>query len=179
MLTNPFTKEPFPPCVVKAVKSRILRLGVLGYSVTVEDDRPMTKLSVRKQNQARILEIAQALDTMGYHITVEMMEALTPQQQVMWYLRCEDIWNYRAELTPSMKARIVPDGNVFPFKSTIKSHISRKSVLSKHVLEAMHKLVTNGITDADKVTGAMYVLGALTECSQAFREAYPLLYQPP
>ena len=179
ILTNPFTQQPFPESVKQSVKDRVLRLGGLGYSMVVEDDQSKAKLSVDEKNHARILEITQAWDGMGYHITVEMMEALTPAQQVLWYARCEDTWSYRAQLSASAKARIVPHGTVFPMKSTIKSYLGRTSHLTKHVLNAMHKLVTRGVTAADRVTGSMYVLGALTECSAVFREAYPMLYQPP
>lgn len=179
MLTNPFTNEPFASSVVETVKRRVLRLDRMGYSIALENNQPKAKLSTQQENKNRILNIVQALDRMGYHITVEMLENLAPQQQVKWYLRCEDIWNYRAELSASVKARIAPDGNVFRMKASIKSYGNRKVQLFKHTLDAMHKLVATGITEADRVTGSMYVLGALTECSTVFRDAFPMLHQPP
>ena len=169
MMTNPFTKESFPECIVETVHTRISRLTKLGYNVS---------WAIHTKTN-RILEITQLWDKMGYHITVEDMEALTPTQLILWYIRCEDTWNWRAQLNNDMKARIVPDMNVFPMKLTIKTYANRKTQLCKHVLDAMHKLVTNGVSDADKMLGSMYVIGALTECSPTFRKSFPELYQPP
>lgn len=181
MMTNPFNKELFPSSVVQATKNRILRLKNLGYSVSIEEDKvsATAKLSLKKQNQARTLEITHALDDLGYHVTVEMLSGLTPLQQIKWYRSCEDIWNHRAELTDNTRARIAPGADVFPLKSTIKSYGNRKNTLFKHVLEAMRRLIMTGITNGDKGLGSMYVITALTDCDSVFKEAFPWLVQPP
>jgi hypothetical protein len=181
MVTNPFTKEPFGATTIASVRRRIATLQRLGYSLLMDGEvlkAPPKKLTAAHIHDL-ILDVSQALDLMGYHVTVELMDALTPQQLINWYMRCEDIWNFRAELSDSSKARIVPDGRVFEHKSTLKSFTKRKLTLQKHVYEAMRKLVSTGITEADKCTGGIYVISALTECSDVVRETYPGLYQPP
>jgi hypothetical protein len=181
MVTNPFNKEPFGAKTIARVRRRIATLQRLDYSLLMDGE--ILKVPPKKLTAAQIhdliLDVSQALDLMGYHVTVELMDALTPQQLINWYMRCEDIWNFRAELSDSSKARIVPDGRVFEHKSTLKSFAKRKLTLQKHVYEAMRKLVSTGITEADKCTGGIYVISALTECSDVVRETYPGLYQPP
>lgn len=181
MMTNPFNKDLFPSSVVQATKHRIIHLTKLGYCVSMEDEKvsASAKLSLKKQNQACALEIVHALDGLGYHVTVEMLNSLTPLQQIKWYRSCEDIWNHRAELTDASRARIAPGAGVFPLRSTIKSYANRKSTLLKHVLEAMRRLVMTGITDGDKGLGSMYVITALTDCNSVFKDAFPWLVQPP
>ena len=180
MYKNPFNKKAFESCIVKAVNHRIQRLQSLHYSVAMDDMKTQQPtLSIKKKNEQNTLKVLQALDHMGYHVTMDMFQKLTNAQHVKWYLRCEDIFNYRAELTPQAKANIVPNGNVFPLKASIKSYMSRKHLLIKHVLDTMIKLTTNGVTESDRVTGAMYTISAWTECSDTFRTSFPMLYQPP
>jgi hypothetical protein len=181
MMSNPFNKELFPSSIIQSTKHRILRLTKLGYGVSMADEKAsaFTKLSLKKQNQARALEIIHALSDLGYHVTVEMLNSLTPHQQIKWYRSCEDIWNHRAELTNANRARIAPGADVFPMKSTIKSYVNRKTALFKHVLEAMQRLIMTGITDGDRGIGSMYVITALTDCDSVFKEAFPWLVQPP
>ena len=52
-------------------------------------------------------------------------------------------------------------------------------ILHNYVLDAMHKLITSAEAKDDRALGAMYLLTALTECSEGARDAMPWLYQPP
>ena len=67
---------------------------------------------------------------------------------------------------------------VFPRKGAL-SGVDDLSTLQRIVLDAMERLVTSGALRADRATGAMYVLTALTQCSEQACEALPWLYQPP
>lgn len=182
MLTNPFTNEPLPAGVIQRLHLRVEILQKLGYSLCIEDESENAskkKRTLQQKNDANILTISQALDSKGFHTTIEMFTSLNEAQLVKWYRRCEDIWNYRAELTDVDRAKIAPDGNVFPFKASIQSYTNRKNKLIGHITEAMLKLTTTGITDSEQTTGSMYVISALTECCHVFQTSFPHLYQPP
>ena len=179
MFQNPFNMESFDACFINDVKKRIQHLQTLNYNVAMEDIHTQPAMSLEKMNDQNTLKVLQTLDHMGYHITMEMFQQLTNAQHIKWYLSCEDIFNYRAELTAQAKENIAPTGNVFPLKSTIKTYASRTNSLLKYVLQAMLTLSTTGVTESDRVTGSMFIITAWTECSDIFRTSFPMLYQPP
>jgi hypothetical protein len=181
---NPFTKESLSEECVQHITTRAQHLTELGFNIQMEDDKTnattttTTKLSKRSIQQL-VLTVCQALDYMGYHVTVEMLTQLRSKALLQWYASCEDIWNYRAQLTDQHKTNIVPQGNVFSYKETIKSYKTRLLPLQKIVFDTMLLLLTSGVSESEKQTGAIYVISALTESSTVFLESFQWLYQPP
>ena len=187
MYYNPFTKEVLTDQHIDKIIERAQHLEDLGFNLKMdgengEQPKIKSKKITKKTIQQIALRISQELDYMGYHVSLEMFMDLEPSQLIKWYIRCEDIWNYRAQLTQEHKNRIVPhvpQGNVFPFKNTIKRYSCRKLRLQKIVFDTIITLITSGVTESEKQTGAIYVLSALTESSGVFFTAFPWLHQPP
>jgi hypothetical protein len=176
---NPFNSAPFDLSLQERVFARIHRIEDFGRSTDVDKD-PEPVLPAAKI-RLRVIRIFQLIDGLDHYTNVQWFFDLTAQQLKMWYISAEDTWNYRAQLTPLQQKVIVPDGishPLFRYKQAIKNmtdHIQLQNI----VLDVMERWVTSGITRADRVLGAMYVLSALTECSPTVAETLPWLYQPP
>lgn len=178
---NPFTKQSLSKKNIEHIRTRAQHLRELGFNLQIEgEDTKENNAKLCKQSiQQLVLNISQALDYMGYHVTVEMFMQLPSKELLHWYLSCEDIWNYRSQLTEQNKSNIVPHGNVFPYKGTIASYRNRLLKLQKIVFDTMLTLITSGVSESEKQTGAIYVISALTESSGVFLDAFQWLHQPP
>jgi hypothetical protein len=126
----------------------------------------------------RALSIFQKIDTMGYITDIGWYTQLTRKELCQWYQAAEDIWNYRAELTPAVKQTIAPGPIVFGHVLAMKT-ATDLPLIHARVLDAMERLVSSADDLEDRRLGAMYVLTALTECSVDARNAMPWMYNPP
>ena len=95
------------------------------------------------------------------------------------YRVCEDIWNYRAQLTNEQKLKIVNDGRLFTIPVNVVNKFNyTKFIYLKHViLDNFNRAVSEGETDNDKKLGAMLMLTGFAEISQDVLNAYPWLSQ--
>ena len=89
----------------------------------------------------------------------------------------EDIWNFRAQLTPDIKKKIVPDNNIFKLSVNMVYHVFDKKKLRYIILNEIDKLVSSGETEADRNLGALWVLTALTIVSPDCASTLPWLIQ--
>ena len=177
--TNPFDNvEKFDKPAIHRVNVRYTHLKSRGIPL-LDCTNPPSKRVKRQTIKERVVLICAEMDRLDYSTNVEWLLDLNLNQIVRWYQRCEDIWNYRAQLTSDQRRAIAPGlGSVFPSRNRIRR--TRCHSEAMHImLDAMEKLITTGITEADRVLGVLYTLSALTECSETFREAYSYLYQPP
>ena len=89
----------------------------------------------------------------------------------------EDIWSYRAELTPSQQLEIVPTNNLF-IKSVKDIYlIFNKIKLQNIILDEIDILISSSSNEEHRITGGYYVLTALVEISIDCAECMPWLIQ--
>jgi hypothetical protein len=178
-MKNPFTKEPFDDTIQKAMNIRLQKIISLGISTQlIKDPKPTNVLDKIK---ARVVTLFQTIDALDNYTDIYWFLRLNIVQLKLWYIRAEDIWNYRTQLTVEQQKEIVPDSDVhilFPAKNSINS-INNLSQLRMMVLDVMERLVTSAPQRSERILGAMYVLTALTECSPEVAIALPWLFQPP
>jgi hypothetical protein len=90
-----------------------------------------------------------------------------------------DIWNYRAQLSPEVKRNICPP-NGDPFRNLCIPYIHTEINMCnvrKVILEVLEKFVNSGIDNDSKSLGAYYVLGALTLVNDEAAMSLPWLFQ--
>ena len=188
---NPFDNREFDVhTTVKQVKSRVRHLQARGHWPLASNSSPtsspstnMTPLSqqqvsIRRTPKERAVSLCSEMDRVNFPTCVEWLTDLTRTDIIRWYQRCEDIWTYRAQLSPTAQAQIAPGGRrVFYARNRIR-HVASLREAQHLMLDAMERLVTTGHTVADRTNGLMYVLMALTEVSTPIRETYGYLYQP-
>lgn len=187
---SPFDNREFDKATVKQVSRRICYLTQRGYLQPTKPAQPsdtavssmnnvtMPVRATRPAPKARAVSLCSEMDRLNFPVCVEWLTDLRRTQIIRWYQRCEDIWTYRAQLSPAEQARIAPGGRrVFYARNRIRN-VASLNEMQHLMLDAMERLVTTGHTEADRTNGLMYVLMALTEVSMPIRETYNYLYQP-
>ena len=190
---SPFDNREFDKATVKQVARRICYLTQRGYLQPPKPAQPshtaaeaassmsnvtMPVRASRPAPKVRAVSLCSEMDRLNFPVCVEWLTDLRRTEIIRWYQRCEDIWTYRAQLSPAQQARIAPGGRrVFYARNRIR-HVASLNEMQHLMLDAMERLVTTGHTEADRTNGLMYVLMALTEVSTPIRETYGYLYQP-
>ena len=98
-----------------------------------------------------------------------------------FYCELEDVWNYRAALTPVRQNEIVPNRRLFPWSPAAIKIMRETSTLynklQKVILNEMEALVTSSSNMENRKTGAYYILIALVESSNLYANDFPWLVQ--
>ena len=88
------------------------------------------------------------------------------------YKELEDIWNYRAFLTPEVKSRISPpNGMVFTYTLHEIGHVTNRNDLREIILNEVSKF-NNAISIEDRKLGYMYFLIGLSEINIECRNSH-------
>ena len=102
---------------------------------------------------------------------------LTIMQLKAYYKVLEDIWNYRAELTPLQKYEIVKNKNMFVNRVNDIYYIYNEQHLREIILEEIEKLLFTSDNDVHRATASYYILIAFVEISPECTQAMPWLIQ--
>ena len=93
------------------------------------------------------------------------------------YFLIEDIWNYRARLTPLIKKKFVTNGVAFNWPITYIKKITNKIKIQNILLKEFEKFVYQGATKTDCITASYWILMGLTSVSPSAAAGCPALVQ--
>jgi hypothetical protein len=94
------------------------------------------------------------------------------------YREAEDIWNYRAQhLTPEIKRKHIRNNDAFRYKPYKINALTDKLKIQNIILDEFNKFITEGETEEDCRTGALWMLTALVKVSPAQSEVMGWLVQ--
>ena len=124
----------------------------------------------REEIEMIAFDVFMNIDILGYYTNSEWFTELDKRQLIQFYKNIEDIWNYRANLTPEQQHDIRPDGKTFMYKLSRHNDLS---AIQKIILEEIKNFTTLGRTKSDKFNGATYVLIALAIVSKTALERLP------
>lgn len=184
IILNPFTKSQISSRVIHKFRHMIYLSQILNITINLKIDEDSTDL-LPKSSANIALELFQYIDQLGNYTNVDWFMNLSKDRLIDFVLELFEIWNYRAELTNSVKMQICnPSGNPFYNEhmlnnQTIIDHLKSMPTIENvrfTVLEIISKFVKNGINDEYKKIGACYVLGALTLVSIDASYSMPWLY---
>jgi hypothetical protein len=170
IILNPFTKTQIPSRVIHKFRQMIYLSQILNIPINLKIDEEFTDL-VPKSSSNIAIELFQYIDQLGNYTNVDWFMNLSKYQLLDFVLELFEIWNYRAELTNSVKIKICsPLGNPFYNEIMLRNETIIDYLKSMPnienvrlgVLEIISKFVKNGINDEYKKIGAYYVLGALS-----------------
>ena len=156
---NPYNRDKIPD-------NELDRINKL-YHILENNDTILNISNNETQNPnektlQRTINIFKLIDDLGYYTQIKWFWDLQLHGLKNFYLQAEDIWNYRAyDLTPEIKQNIIkPDGRCFNKLSKVQ--ISKNIDEVRNLcLDEIEKMVTSGVSEADKKVGAMYILSAL------------------
>ena len=126
----------------------------------------------------RINELFMEIDQLGNYTESTWFSRLSIRDYVKLYRSLYDIWNYRAQLSHTMKQKICILGN--PFYNIFNERIYYNEVSLERIQEAclivFENMVYTGIDIENRKIGTMHALSALTLVSQNARHTMPWLY---
>lgn len=125
----------------------------------------------------RAIEVFQKINKLDNYSDFNWFYDLSIQDLKKMYAICEDVWNYRAQLTWESKKNIVSDGFVFRVAPYVVQTFKNKQYIRDLLLHDFDRLCSEGKTIDDKKVGAMLILTSLVEVSFAAANAMPQYVQ--
>jgi hypothetical protein len=174
---NPYTREKIPKHAINMFKQRKKQL--IKNKIVIEEFEK-SKMTKEQLFNANVLNVFQKIDMLNIAAggtNTKWFTDLNILQLKMLYKVLEDIWNYRAELTPAKKLELVPSNNLFSISVNEIYYMTKKRALQTIILIEMDKLLSSSDNNEDKMTGGYFVLTALVEISPTCMEALPWLIQ--
>lgn len=174
-ITNPYNRQEISDVVLNLYEDKKWLLTQNRISIDY-DEQKMDEATTFK---FQVLDVFQIMYGFGYPVNHEWFMDLTTHQLHDFYIKLEDIWNYRLQLSPSQQKKIIPNNDIFlkaeqqSVKKYVGNHPENKKKLRNILLTIMRKMVTEGVTKADCINGTIYVLTGLAEVSQTVASALP------
>jgi hypothetical protein len=179
VVKNPYNRNEIPQVVIQNILKLIRISKLLNISIEINMVNDSTNISPQKSIELRTLDLFQRINSLGNYSDHIWFSLLNRAQLIRFARELIDIWNYRAQLTESVKRAICPPiGD--PFRNINFGYIlseTNTDKIRKSVLDVLEKIVNSGIDNDSKSLGAYYVLGALTLVCPAAALSIPWLYQ--
>lgn len=177
-IENPYNRKRISNNVIRRLNS-VLRIGkLLGDNINVEVDSDLQSRDTPHTLEQRIQSVFHAIDQRGHYSNIGWFTSLDMYGIRRFVRELIDIWNFRADLSSSMRREMCPPTGD-PFRGVRYSQFLSNETLDAHqelALFAMEKMVSLQ-SDTGKDLGAFYILGALTLANSDAADALPWLYQ--
>jgi hypothetical protein len=182
---DPYTNVPFSLGDLERLQEegRLKRLlerdrveGVLAATGKVVEIQPMVVIDpevvAANMFRLRIIELCSQLDSLGHITNPSWFLNLGTDGWRRLCVELSDIWDYRAQLSREVKARVAGD-----FPVPIPSRTLSNAEIRHRAMNQAERMVHRGVDHDSKMLGANYLLIALTLVSPEAAEALPWLYQ--
>lgn len=173
-ILNPYNNLPISDKHIKEINIKINK-NKSKKSFKFEKD----VLSPRQMQKQQLLSVFQNFDALGFILNIEWFSCLKFEQLKILYRKCEDIWNYRAQLTNEQKMNIVHNGKLFtiPIITINRMKRHKQKELTNIILNDFNRAITEGTNEANKKLGAILMLTGFAEVSNNVINSYPWLSQ--
>ena len=176
---NPYNRNQLPNDVLINIKLLIKIGKILKKNIYLDIQDDPIVLSNEKVIELRALSLFQNINALGNYSNSEWFTSLPRNNLIKFVRELSDIWEYRAQLSLEVKAKICPPHGL-PFRNLNISYIHTETDMNnvkKVILEVLEKLVNSGIDADSKSLGAYYVLAALTLVNVDASTSLPWLFQ--
>jgi hypothetical protein len=114
----------------------------------------------------KIVDLFSFIEQSGYTCHVEWFTSLSLRRLKELYKQLEDVWNYRSQLSNTMKCNICPpNADIFKTPMIEVMNYNEKEDLQELILHEVMKF-THSETDSDRKLGFMYFLISFGMVSQ-------------
>lgn len=171
---NPFTTKEFHITSVMRAFRVIKQTEEMGYKCDITPDKMTKEQSFR----AYVLQVFQKINMLGNYADDNWFLDLDMGQLKKLYIGAEDIWNYRTQMPPAEKIKVVKSGMLFTQVSKVKEMSAEQHrELAVMIMDEFDRMVSEGVNIDCKKLGAMLALTALTEVSVPAANAMPMYVQ--
>jgi hypothetical protein len=175
-ILNPYTREKINSSVFNSIISYIKLSNILGITINLKLTTEQPNISLQKQNENTSLELFQRINEAGHYSHYTWFLMLDRARLIRFVRELIEIWEYRAELSHSIKCNICyPTGNPFNYNIRVLCN-NNFYELQKNVLVIISSFITKGISSEFSNLGVSYVLCALTLVNPLAAEAMPWFY---
>lgn len=175
---NPYNRKELPKFIKKHLIEYLLLCKCLNIKVITTEEDESENVCPAKQVEFKALEIFQHIDQLGNYTQPDWFLSLPKHQLIMYIRELYDIWNYRANLSNTVKQNIYPPtGDPFRHNNIILLNNQTIIEIQNTVLQIMSNFTKSASTTDNQALGAFYVLSALTLVNLDAAEALPWLYQ--
>jgi len=173
-LKNPYNRQPLDT-IVTGNLNHLIKLSTMlkvpfKYIMVDDQPKPITTIS-------RIHNIFKVIDELGNYTSPAWLLDLNSAQLLRFLRELSDIWNYRSQISETVKRQICPPyGNPFRGYGYFygDQNILRIQATCAHILES---ILLRGVDDGSKALGAYFILSALTLVSHSAAQSLPWLYE--
>jgi len=170
---NPYDRQPLSKQSITNYLAKKFLLFQNGISCSHQKEEFDDKTAIKM----KILDLFQIIYRFGYPVDHKWLLNLNTAKLYSFYLKLEDIWNYRLNLSPQDKKQIAGSNQIFGVIEKHNMAKAYKKLDSAHILDVcvsnIEVLITQGMTKNDCITGCNYILMALVEVSQQAAENLP------
>ena len=150
------------------------------YSNLIRNVQEKLRIIREKTIEQRITELFIEFDHLGNYTNSAWFSTLDISQYIRLYRCILDIWNYRGQLSYSVKSKICLLGNpcseIIPRTFFTNDSISYERI-QNGCLTIFENLIYTGIDEDHRKLGAFHALSALTVVSRDARQSMPWLYE--
>jgi len=187
IVLNPFNKMIISSTIICRFNrlkslSRLLNIPI-NLNIDEPDIQNVINISL---SQTKAISLFNQIDQYGHYTNANWFMNLTREQLYNYSLELHELWNYRMNLSTSVKNRIChPTGNPFLIENlgnnqTFITHLVELNSTEEMrilILNIIDKMINNGINLESKELGCYIVLGALTLVSEEASISMPYLYE--
>jgi hypothetical protein len=177
---NPYTREQFTEKAENHFKKRTLWLLKRKYCLFYTNTEELTP---EQQWHQRILDVTMKYDMLGYYMCIHWFDELSDRQFSQIYTELWELWNFRLQLSSTLKRAVVPNWNkddslLFKWIPVEIKNRREKKWWQKILLDIFDRLVS-GETKESRSMGALYGMTAFAIVSPSVRTHYSWLVQEP
>ena len=179
IIKNPYNRNEISQKIIQNMIDLIRISKVLKIHMDINISNDLSQITPQKSIELRILDLFQTINSLGNYSDHVWFSSLNRSQLVKFLRELIDIWNYRAQLSETIKREICPPSGD-PFRNISLHYIMAENNtdrIRKCVLDILEKMINTGISNDNKSLGAYYILGALTLVSQPAAISMPWLFQ--
>ena len=173
---NPYNRKIIPKEVKTQYNEHIKYLTKFKIDCTYEKDI----MTPEQEFNDTVLSIFQKIDILNVAAggtNPQWFHNLTVPYLKEYYKILEDVWNYRAQLSPQKQLEIVPQGQLFKISVKDVFKLSNKQKIQNIIINEIDMLISSAEDIENKSLGCYYVLTALIEVSPECFQSLPWLAQ--
>ena len=169
---HPYTMKPLSTEDRRRLKVKNTYLEKLSYHTT--HCRSVVPVPLR----TKAVSVFQLLSRYLY-VDYEWFWSLSFRALLTLYEEMWELWVHRLMLTQEARRRVVRGGTIFDkWKETVCKYTpAMKDVLREEILHNLERLLTEGVSDEDRKSGAIYFMLGLVTVSPQAAACNPALYE--
>ena len=176
-LQNPYNRQEIPKRVLNLYNKRLDYIKKYNIMIEQFEEDILSPSQIYKNRVLKFFQTIDLLNTNAGGTNQQWFYDLTIPQLKVYYKVLEDIWNYRAELTPKQKYDIVKDKKMFIKRVKDVYKLNDEKQIREIILDEIEKLLYTSDDDIHKSTASYYILIAFVEISPICSQAMPWLIQ--